>query len=89
MSHTWIIPDLYYCATTPYRVISPQHLDSCWKRDKIGRFFEATSSDGTLIEWNTNDGGKYYKIINHNNHSNVPIIHTEPAINRFNEDIKS
>ena len=23
MSHTWIIPDLYYCATTPYRVISP------------------------------------------------------------------
>jgi hypothetical protein len=89
MSHTWIIPDLYYCATTPYQVISPQHLDSCWKRDKIGRFSEATSSDGTLIEWSRNDGRKYYKIINHNPRSNVPIIHTEPTINKFNQYIKS
>jgi hypothetical protein len=26
MRHTWVIPELYYCLTTPYRVISPQHL---------------------------------------------------------------
>ena len=30
------IPDLYYCATVPYRLLSPQHLDKVWRAQGLG-----------------------------------------------------
>lgn len=31
MLHQIIIPELYYCSTLPFKVISPQHLDNLWR----------------------------------------------------------
>ena len=80
MIHNWIIPELYYCASTPYRVISPQHLDACWRKHKIGKLTEATSSEGTILQWSTTDGNQYYKTLRHKKNSKVPLMHTMPSI---------
>jgi hypothetical protein len=38
-----VVPELYYCSTAPYRIISPQHLDNMWREARMGSFEEATN----------------------------------------------
>jgi hypothetical protein len=45
------IPELYYCDTVPYRILSPQHLDLMWRTEGIGTFQEHTDSTGTKLTW--------------------------------------
>ena len=88
MVHDWIIPEIYYCASTPYRVISPQHLDSCWHKRKMGRLNETTSSKGTLIKWLDANRRSFQLFIKHSNRSNVPILHTQPSTKNYEKYTK-
>jgi hypothetical protein len=89
MQHTWILPDLYYCPTTSYRIISPQHLDKCWIGDNIGTFFEATSSEGKIIQWTTPNGKEFFKVLKHNTKSGVPVLEAFPNVQSYCKYIKT
>jgi hypothetical protein len=48
-THTTPVPELLYCGTVPYKIISPQHIDQCWRKSNIGTFSTATDGDGTIL----------------------------------------
>jgi hypothetical protein len=48
--HTFIINKLYYCATSPMKILSPQHLDLMWReKDPLHRLMSAVDSDGCIL----------------------------------------
>jgi Reverse transcriptase (RNA-dependent DNA polymerase) len=87
--HVFQIPELYYCKTVPYRVISPQHLDRMWKQKKIGRMKEVTNSECTIISWSNNNGKVFQKTIDHKNTSEVPLMRTAPSYNKYQKHLTS
>jgi hypothetical protein len=83
------VPELLYCETSPYRIISPQHLDQRWKEDKIGSFSTATDGDGTLIMWVYSNKLKHTKFIPHTEKSNIPIFSGAPQYKRYREYLRT
>jgi hypothetical protein len=57
------IPELYYCSTAPYRIISPQHLDAMWQEQGMGTFEESTNGKHTRIKWIDELGHSHSKTI--------------------------
>jgi hypothetical protein len=73
------IPELYMCPTVPFWIISPQHIDELWKRNKIGRFAEATDSDRTLVKWQlSQESGSHTRHIKLCTRSGVPLCNAAP-----------
>jgi hypothetical protein len=56
-----LVPELYYCSTPPYRIISPQHLDRTWRTEGTGTFAEATCRQHTRIRWTAEYEDKHTK----------------------------
>jgi Reverse transcriptase (RNA-dependent DNA polymerase) len=79
------IPELYYCSTAPYRIISPQHLDSMWRERGIGTFKESTCGTHTKISWVDEYGDSHTKTINHTTKSGVPVCVTAPCYDKYKE----
>jgi hypothetical protein len=76
--HKFIIDQLYYCKTIPMKVISPQHIDSMWKRKDINhRIMSAVDSDGCILRW-IHKGTTYTKFIPINNKTGVPMFTSAP-----------
>jgi hypothetical protein len=78
-----VIPELYYCRTAPYRIISPQHLDKMWRESQMGWFEEATNSQYTIIRWEDEYGDTHVKTIKHTTTSGVPVCPTAPDYTRY------
>jgi hypothetical protein len=48
--HKFIINKLYYCATSPMKILSPQHLDQIWKsKDSSHRLMSSVDSNGCIL----------------------------------------
>jgi hypothetical protein len=77
------VPELYYCSTAPYRIISPQHLDRTWRSESTGTFAEATSSQHTRIMWTDEYEDEHTKTITHTSKSGVPICTTAPDYSQY------
>jgi GAG-pre-integrase domain len=77
------VPNLCYCKTVPYKIISPQHLDKCWRELGIGTFGERTDATGTIIEWNVHDRITHTKTISHATRSGIPVCYTAPNYKRY------
>jgi hypothetical protein len=75
---------LYYCDSVPYKVLSPQNLDSTWRARRIGTFSEATDGVGTLLMWK-NKSGEYTKRVVHTGRSGIPLCHTAPSYKKYKE----
>jgi hypothetical protein len=79
------VPELYYCSTAPYRIISPQHLDATWRARGIGTFQESTNGEYTRIEWEDEYGEPHTKTIRHTTRSGVPVCATAPCYDKYKE----
>jgi hypothetical protein len=64
-THKLHVPEMYYCATIPYRVPSPQCLDRQWRAHKLGTVCESTSGSGTVLHWTNMRGTQFTKTILH------------------------
>jgi hypothetical protein len=80
-----MIPELYYCSTSPYRIISPQHLDKLWRENKLGEFMESTNSTGTQIQWVDHTGRKHTKAIKDSDSSGIPVCTTAPNYTQYQQ----
>jgi GAG-pre-integrase domain len=81
--HNFIIHELYYCPTLPFRVISPQHLDKMWRRNGIGSLQEVTNSEKTQLIWKDKHDKQYTLTIKHNTVKGVPIFQSAPGVHNF------
>jgi hypothetical protein len=82
------IPYLYYCETVPYKVISPRHLDKCWKETGTGKFKSTTSSESMVIEWTDARGNEHTKTISHTTKSGIPVCYTAPSYARYKKYVR-
>jgi hypothetical protein len=82
-THIFRVPEMYYCPTVPYRVLSPQSIDKQWRLRKISTVSERTSSQGTVLYWTNKKGNEYTKTIKHNERSSVPMFLTQPSIKQY------
>lgn len=68
----------------PFWILSPQHLDSSWKKQKIGRIFEATNGTSTKLFWTYyNDNKTCQRNIKHHEQSNVPLMRSAPGFKDY------
>jgi hypothetical protein len=70
--HKLVVPEIYYCPTLPYRVLSPQSLDRQWRAKCMGTISESTNSNKTVLQWTSREGKQYSKSIIHSPRSAVP-----------------
>ena len=77
------VPELYYCSTAPYRIISPQHLDATWRQAGVGTFQECTNAQYTKIQWDDEYGETHVKTIKHTTKSGVPVCATAPSYKEY------
>jgi hypothetical protein len=82
-THVFHVPEMYYCPTVPYRVLSPQSLDKQWRLCKMGTVSEGTSSKSTILYWTNKRGTEYTKLIKQNDKSSVPMFLTQPSIEQY------
>jgi hypothetical protein len=64
-SCTLKIPELYFCESVPYKLISPQHLDKMWQERNIGSFASTTDAKSTRLKWTDHEGETHTKLILH------------------------
>jgi Reverse transcriptase (RNA-dependent DNA polymerase) len=83
------LPELFYCPTVPYKVLSPQHVDATWRKYNLGIFSEATDSRGTLILWQYQNGTKHTKRIKHTTKSGIPLCHTAPSYEKYKKFLRT
>ena len=83
------IPDLYYCATVPYRLLSPQHLDKVWRAQGLGTMRSSTEHAGTTLYWTDNTGKEHAKHIQHTSKSGLPLCYTAPNYREYNDFLRS
>jgi hypothetical protein len=83
------VPEMYYCSTVPYKIISPQHIDQCWRKEGLGTFSTSTDGNGTIIEWRDSTGKSHHKTIQHSRDSNIPLCHTAPKYRRYKSYLKT
>jgi hypothetical protein len=81
--HEFIIHELYYCATSPMKILSPQHIDNMWRQQNAGhRLMSSVDSDGCVLQWVKNN--KYFtKIIPINKKTGVPMFKSSPGYQRM------
>ncbi len=83
------IPDLYYCETVPYRLLSPQHIDRVWKENKMGSMKSTTDNTGTVLQWTDTTGTAHVKTIPHTSISHLPICYTAPSYREYSDFLRS
>jgi hypothetical protein len=76
------VPELYYCESVPYKVLSPQHLDCTWRARRIGTFSEATDEVGILLMWK-DKSREHTKRVVHTGRSGIPLCHTAPSYKKY------
>jgi hypothetical protein len=82
------VPELLYCISVSYKIISPQYIDQCWKKNKLGTFSTRTDGDGTVLLWTDKRGTRYSKTVPHLNESNIPICHSAPRYGKYRNYLK-
>jgi Reverse transcriptase (RNA-dependent DNA polymerase) len=81
--HNFQIDKLYYCATSPMKIISPQHLDKMWKnKNSSHRLMSAVDSDGCMLQW-TYKNKIFNKFIPINKRTGVPMFNSSPGYKRI------
>ncbi len=83
------IPDLHYCATVPYRLLSPQHVDRVWRQHGMGTMKSTTDTTGTVLEWTDSTGSYHTKTIQHTSQSNLPLCYTAPSYRGYDNFLRS
>jgi hypothetical protein len=83
------VPELYYCSSVPYRIISPQHLDQCWRKLDLGTFSTKMDGDGTVLLWMNSSGREYQKTVPHSEDSNIPVCSTAPQYGRYRNYLRN
>jgi hypothetical protein len=76
------VPELYCCPTVAYRILTPQHLDQCWRSTGLGTVTTTTNGDGTTLMWKDSTGTRQKKAIPLTGKSNIPICYTVPSYGR-------
>ncbi len=73
------IHDLHYCATAPYRILSPQRIDKEWRLRNLGTMQSTTDSvAGTILKWTDSQDITHRKTIPHTSKSGLPLCYTAP-----------
>jgi thiaminase len=83
MKCTIPVPELYYCSTAPYRIISPQHVDIMWRKAGLGTFQECTNGIHTKVEWEDEYGDVHVKTVTYTTLSGVPVCATAPSYRHY------
>jgi hypothetical protein len=87
--HTFVIDKLYYCATSPMKILSPQHLDMMWKaKDPQHRLMSAVDSDGCILRW-TRQQKEFTKFIPINPKTGVPMFKSSPGYQKMHRYMAS
>ena len=82
VTHTWLIPDTYYNATSPYRLLSPQHRSQV-VNDNVPRTrgtWCATYEDSVELFW---DQRKFKRTIKLSTDSNIALMRSAPGYDKF------
>jgi hypothetical protein len=73
------IAKLYYSASAPVKILSPQHIDKMWRQENQNNKFEATiNNDGCVVSWQRNNQ-LHSKLIKINKNTGIPICKTAPG----------
>jgi hypothetical protein len=83
------LPELYYCSTVPYKIISPQHIDQCWRKSKIGTFSTSTDGNGTMLVWTDQNKKRYVKTVPHCDKSNIPVCRSSPSYGKYRKYLEN
>jgi hypothetical protein len=82
-------PEMYYCSTSLYKILSPQHLDKMWRQKGIGAFSVVTDITSTKIHWTDSEGVVRIKTIPHTSKSGIPVCYTAPSYKKYHKYICS
>jgi hypothetical protein len=82
--HKFEIEKLYYCATKPMKILSPQHLDKMWKEKDSGhRLISSVDSDGCgVLRW-IHQNKSFKKFIPIDKRTGVPMFQSSPGYQRM------
>ena len=81
--HTEILPNVYYCESLPFRILSPQHWAQTRKRKGRGRAHADTDDTQTILYWQDADARLYTKSIPLDTSANVSIFRSAPGFTKY------